>query len=184
MLTFTQIIHMGLTSYKQVDVIYTDFSKAFDKLDHNVLLYKLSLLDLSDNILQLISSYLNDRVNVVNYAGYNSTPFVPTSGVPQGSNLGSLLFAIATNDVDLFVNCHLLMYADDMKLFLPINNVLDCNNLQTNLDNFSNWCRRNKLQLNPDKCNIMTFYKSDYIAYNYEINGVCYLEYLPSSTLA
>ena len=84
----TQFISDTLDSQGQVDVIYTDIQKTFDKIDHFLLLSKLNAIGVSEALLSLVESYLLNRMQSVEYGGYNSRSFVATSGVPQGSNLG------------------------------------------------------------------------------------------------
>lgn len=86
----------------QVDCIYTDFSKAFDKVCHSILIRKLASLGFHSIFLQWIKSYLSDRRCVVTVEGVTSEPFIATSGVPQGSILGPLLFILFINDIS---NC-------------------------------------------------------------------------------
>ena len=172
LLMFTKLVYELLRDHDQVDVIYTDFSKAFDILDHQVLLSKLSNLNISSNLFNLLISYLTTRKNVVFCSGCFSNPFYPSSGVPQGSNLGPLLFIITLNDVVNSVNCYILIYADDIKLFLPVDDVIDCRRLLANLDAFHQWCITNNLTLNPLKCNVLTFFKSSFTHFDYTIDGV------------
>lgn len=158
---------------KQVDVIYTDMSKVFDKLDWLTLLLKLSKLGLPGNILSLIKSYLSNRKNFVFVNGRKSYPFSPTSGVPQRSNLGPLLFNIFINDLPLLLSCYTLMYADDVKLYLAVKSTNDCAFLQRNIDIFTQWCHQNKLKVNAAKCKIMSFHRTkNPIIHQYFINNV------------
>uniref|UniRef100_V5GW34 Putative RNA-directed DNA polymerase from transposon BS n=1 Tax=Anoplophora glabripennis TaxID=217634 RepID=V5GW34_ANOGL len=88
----TQFIAETLDMRGQVDVIYTDFTKAFDKLDHGILLRKLHNFGINNSLLLMFKSYLSHRVQFVQYRGYKSDIFSQTSGVPQGSVLGPLLY--------------------------------------------------------------------------------------------
>ncbi|XP_062714028.1 uncharacterized protein LOC134290835 [Aedes albopictus] len=157
----------------QVDVIYTDLKAAFDKIDHKVLICKLSRLGISNRLLAWFSSYLTDRKLCVKHGAYVSAPFVASSGVPQGSNLGPLLFVIFFNDAasTLGFKCK-LVYADDLKIYMVVRSIEDCLRLQTLLNMFAQWCEENKLVISVPKCQVMTFYRSkDPIMFDYHING-------------
>jgi ribonuclease P/MRP protein subunit RPP40 len=77
-----------------------------------------------------------------------------TSGVPQGSVCGPLLFNLFINDVVDDFSCEVLLYADDIKIFTKINSLIDWVRLQNNLDKIMSWCESNSLPLNISKCNI------------------------------
>lgn len=154
---FSEYVTGSLLKGFQVDAIYTDFSKAFDRINHDVLLFKLSKLGISDNIIRWIHSYLTERTQVVKFRMASSEPVYVTSGVPQGSHLGPLLFLLFVNDVPaILIHALILMFADDFKIYLSINNLIDCIHLQEDLSRFSVWCLKNKLFLNFDKCKRIT----------------------------
>ena len=172
LVVITQFIAKSIDMQAQTDVVYTDFSKAFDRLDHSILLRKLKLLGLSSPFLMLFVSYLSNRKQYVVFNGFRSVEYLATSGVPQGSVLGPLLFNIFIDDIvtDLEVNC--LLYADDLKFFDVVRDVGDCEKIQRNLDKISRWCLLNKLSLNTQKCNVMSFtLKSSTIVFNYTLEG-------------
>lgn len=153
----TQFISESLDHCGQVDVVYTDFTKAFDRLDHDILLHKLDMYGFSNSLLHLFQSYLQNRYQFVQYRGYCSDKFLQVSGVPQGSTLGPLLFVMFLNDIVSELRVNYLIYADDLKLLCKIDNVSDCQKLQSALEAIDNWCSCNNLPLNASKCNVMTF---------------------------
>jgi Reverse transcriptase (RNA-dependent DNA polymerase) len=168
----TQFIADTLDSNGQVDVIYTDIQKAFDQIDHNLLLQKLDAIGLSNPLLKLFQSYLTDRNLFVEYGGYKSHNYAATSGVPQGSNLGPLLFLIFINDLALSLKCNHLLFADDLKIYTSIKDVDDCRLLQTFLNQINDWCLKNRLSLNVSKCTVVSFTKKyNTIIYDYNIDN-------------
>lgn len=154
---FTQFISNILDSRGQVDVAYTDFSKAFDRVSHGVLCAKLKLFNFSPDFVAFISSYLNNRHYFVRYNGFTSESYIGTSGVPQGSTLGPLLFLLFINDLPSILRCHSLLYADDLKLFTRVDSSFDVTFLQNQLDSLWQWCIQNELELNVSKCKVMTY---------------------------
>ncbi|RYA65507.1 reverse transcriptase domain-containing protein, partial [Enterobacter cloacae complex sp. 2DZ2F20B] len=106
--------------------------------------------------------------------GYKSKYYVATSGVPQGSILGPLLFLIYINDaIEVITNSQVLMFADDIKIFREIANVNDSVLLQNDVNKFRSWCTSNCLSINTDKCKIMTFSLCKNIfLYDYNFQGM------------
>ena len=141
----------------QVDTVYTDFSKAFDSVCHNILISKLRSLGLRGTLLCWLSDYLTERTQNVKYKSFISREIKVHSGVPQGSHLGPLLFLIFINDIGRHLSCSFLLFADDLKLFCVIKSKSDCDILQTNLNVLFNWCELNKLNLNIKKCKVMCY---------------------------
>lgn len=161
----------------QVDVVYTDYSKAFDRISHSLLLNKLFTIGIRGDLLRWFTSYLNNRSQAVVINNYVSSWVHIPSGVPQGSLLGPLLFNIFVNDIDKCLkNSHLLCFADDMKIFSVIESSDDVKALQSDLDRLSNYCTNNRLDLNPSKCSVITFTRktkiiqSNYTIDNYELS--------------
>lgn len=151
-LVFQKYIVDAFASSSQVDFIYTHFSKAFDKVNHTLLLSKLHTIGICGSVLSWISSYvLSNRTQIVKYKNFISNPFNVPSGVPQRSHLGPLLFLLFINDIN-FSNSRKLLFADDLKLFRIFNSSYDLSLLQIDLNILSNWCTVNKLPLNVEKC--------------------------------
>jgi hypothetical protein len=168
----SHFISAALDKNTQVDVIYTDFSKAFDRIDHNILLNKLRHFGFSDSLLNLFESYLSDRFCYVNVLGFYSARLVVNSGVPQGSNLGPLLFLLFINDIVEIFSLNVLLFADNVKLYSTIRDISDCMRLQSNVDVLYGWCRSNGLPLNRDKCYILSFSrKTKPLMFDYRIGN-------------
>ena len=155
---FTSHCIRNMETGVQTDAIYTDLKAAFDRVDHSILLAKIERLGASPNVVNWLSSYLVDRILCVKIGDEESRSFTNASGVPQGSNLGPLLFSLFFNDVCYVLppGCYLI-YADDLKLFLVVRSVEDCIVLQRYLDDFSNWCARNLLIISVPKCSVISF---------------------------
>ncbi|GBM95053.1 putative RNA-directed DNA polymerase from transposon BS [Araneus ventricosus] len=158
----------------QLDDIYTDFSKAFDSIDFGILLNKLHGLGFHVNLTDWLHSYLCNRSLYVYFNNAVSREFSGTSGVPQGSNLGPLLFILFINDLtSVFKYSECLLFADDLKLFSSMNSNLDAVLLQSDLDCLFKWCTVNKLHLNIEKCSILSYTrKSQLLNHVYKINDL------------
>jgi ribonuclease P/MRP protein subunit RPP40 len=122
-------------------------------------------------LVKFFCSYLQGRKQYVHCYGYDSTYINVTSGVPQGSVLGPLLFLIFINDIGDKLTVLFFLFADDAKLLNQIVKRPDCETLQANLDEIMSWCTRNKLSLNTNKCQVMSFsLKKENIRFDYTLN--------------
>lgn len=158
LLSFVDFTTSSMDDGGQVDCIFTDYSKCFDRIDHNILLQKILDAGIHGNLYRWITSYIKNRSQAVVINGVVSKRHLVPSGVPQGSLLGPLLFNIFINDIyTCFQNSLFLLYADDMKVFKRINNVEDCYSLQQDLERLENYCQLNNLELNVSKCYTITF---------------------------
>ena len=173
LLCYSQNICQTIDNQDQMDCVYTDFSKAFDKISHNILAERLAGVGVNAGLLQWVWSYICHRKQVVVVNGYQSEPFTATSGVPQGSHLGPLFFIIYINNIkECFSNTKFLLYADDLKIFRKIDHINDCHRLQEDLDKLFTYCKNNSLFLNLKKCQSITFSKKKIlINHNYSINN-------------
>lgn len=158
LILFDDYITNAMESGGRVDVIYTDYSKCFDRIDHKLLIAKLELIGVRGDLLRWFISYIKNRSQAVVVSNYISSLVRIPSGVPQGSLLGPLLFLIFVNDIsESFHYSKLLCFADDMKIFCTIKSNNDILNLQADLKRLDSYCERNKLDLNPSKCSVVTF---------------------------
>lgn len=162
-------IHKGHT----VDAIYTDFSKAFDRLCHFKLIEKLRSKGVDTQYLDWFSSYLSNRTSRVRLEDHFSSPISATSGVPQGSHLGPLLFLVYIDDlVRSLKDVSCSVYADDFKIFRHIGNDSDHTALQNAITAVDDWCSSNNMELNVKKCQVITFRRKEAHHHSYKIGNV------------
>ena len=147
-----------------IDVAYLDFRKAFDLVSHRHLLYKMSKYGITNQVLNWVSAFLSNRTQRVVIRGTASEPFEVTSGVPQGSVLGPVLFLIFINDLPLEVISPMSLFADDSKVFSRITSeknmksgtsTSQCEQLQKDLETIRAWATKWHMQFNVGKCKIM-----------------------------
>jgi hypothetical protein len=151
---WTKILDIG----GQIDVIYTDFEKAFDKVPHKRLISKLFSYGVNKGVIDWVQSFLNERTYSVCVNGKFSSDKKVLSGIPQGSVLGPVLFIIYINDLpeDCGSLCDMFLYADDAKLYKRIFNINDTTALSSCCDNLLNWSERWLMKLNTSKCKVMS----------------------------
>ena len=136
---------------EDVQVLFLDFSAAFDKVPHSVILEKMQQLKVPTWITKFCQSFLNNRRQYIELNDGSKSPTVLVkSGVPQGSIIGPILFCIATSDFPVVPNCSVAKYADDTTVWTTLNSKSP-NLLQRYCQDISVWCRINSMQLNATK---------------------------------
>ena len=143
---------------ENIGCVLVDFRKAFDLVDHKILLKKLQCYKCSENCLKWFESYLTNRTQRVSLNNNVSEPEHVTCGVPQGSILGPLLFLLFINDLPLVLknSANVDLYADDTTIYdVQCNTDQLESNLQFSLNALHVWCRQNGMVLNTEKTNVM-----------------------------
>ena len=146
-----------LDNHNYVDAIYLDFQKAFDNVPHHRLFTKLKGYGISGNILEWIKNFLSERKQKVVLNGSNSKWTDVTSGIPQRSVLGPILFTIYINDLSDVVQNVAKLFADDIKLYAAVNNTNDVIKLQGDIDILMQWSKDWLLTFNKSKCKHIHF---------------------------
>lgn len=169
-MAFTNFISTEIENKRQVDAIYFDFSKAFDKVPHDLVVSKLRYLGFPHWITEWLRSYLSGRKAFVNVNGTHSRDFSITSGVPQGSVLGPLIFVLFVNDLCFRLKSSKLLFADDLKIYRTVKSCLDCCALQADIDELLQWCLENGMELNTKKCKSVAFtHRQQQILFEYSV---------------
>ena len=136
----------------QADVIIMDFSKAFDLVPHQRLLLKLRHFGISGTLHAWIKNFLTQRTQQVVLDGATSSSIAVTSGVPQGTVLGPLLFILYLNDLPDGLSSQVRLLADDCILYRKVNSVEDSNLLQNDINSLCEWESKWKMKFNVSKC--------------------------------
>ena len=155
---------------ESTDVIYLDFAKAFDTVAHMRLLAKLDHCGIRGHLLTWISSFLTNKRQWVVLRNGISDWMPVTSGVPQGSILGPLLFLVFVNDLPRIAVSTAKLFADDTKLYRQIMNIRDCDVLQDDLNGFSAWSKIWLINFNAVKCVVLRIREA--IRYIYTLDGI------------
>ena len=155
---------------RAVDIIYLDFQKAFDKVPHRKLLNKVESHGISGHIHRWISDWLSDRKQRVVLNGKFSDWRNVSSGVPQGSVLGPILFLIYINDLDEDVKCKISKFADDTKIANRVISLSQQQELQNDLNTLGEWAVDSEMFFNVDKCKVLHIGNRNVQA-SYTMNG-------------
>ena len=146
-----RLVHDWMTALDnktQTDAILLDFAKAFDKVPHKRLLSKLSSYGITSNTHNWITSFLSNRKQRVSVNGALSDITDVTSGVPQGSVLGPILFLLYINDINENIQSSIRLFADDSIIYRKINSNIDHQILQTDLIQLEKWSDKWQMQFN------------------------------------
>ena len=160
LLSITQKIYTAFeaTPTKETRAVFLDLSKAFDRVWHEGLLYKLEFYGISGNLLSLISNFLTNREQRVVLNGKSSEWRRISVGVPQGSVLGPLFFLVYINDIVENVNSDIKLFADDTSLFSVVQNVTrSADELNGDLERVRLWAWQWKMQFNAEKTEEVIF---------------------------
>ncbi|KAK3771263.1 hypothetical protein RRG08_024342 [Elysia crispata] len=145
---WTEILDNG----GSIDAIYMDFRKAYDSVPHRRLLHKVRAHGIQGSVLDWIDAFLSERKQRVYINGSQSQEGQVTSGIPQGSVLGPILFVIYINDLPNEVESEVRIFADDTKLFTQSNEQRDREILQADFDRLHQWSVAWLLNFHPEKC--------------------------------
>ena len=169
----TDMLGKALDTKQSVDAIFLDFSKAFDRVPHGRLISKLSSYNLDDKVIAWIKSFVSHREQRVVLDGELSDPVDVTSGVPQGSVLGPLLFLLYINDISDQMRCQVRLFADDCVLYSMVDtNQASSEEIRHGLTKVVEWCDKWLMKLNVKKCAAMRISrKKDIVTPSYNIRG-------------
>lgn len=153
-----------------VEVLYLDMSKAFDKVDHSILLKKLKSLGIEGKVHQWLTAFLTNREQVVLVDEQKSNPEKVLSGVPQGTVLGPLLFIMYINDIVKAIrNSYIMIFADDSKLIKSISSLEDRKLFTEDMIAVTEWAISNKMELNKIKYQLIQYGKNEELKLPYNI---------------
>jgi hypothetical protein len=171
LINFYKDVFMAVDKGLQYDVIYLDFSKAFDKVSHKLLIHKLFNVGIRGKLLAWLENWLKNRVQRVKIEGAFSEWISVESGVPQGSVLGPLLFLLYINDIDKDLDVNVAIFADDIKIGCVVRGENDALKLDKNLQNIVRWSKKWKMLLNCEKTKVVRFgrVKTNYL---YSVDNV------------
>ena len=175
LLSVTNDWHKLLEKHHQVATVFFDVKKAFDSVPHSQILSSLQTLGIHGPLLHWIKDYLSNRQQRVVLDGAMLDPVTVTSGVPQGSILGPLLFNIFMNsiaNIHLSTNAKLILYADDILLYKPIDYTTCCQELQEDVNEILSWMQFHGLTANHSKTNLLSITRSRHtIPVNISVNN-------------
>ena len=173
LITLTDDIAYKFAKDIGTDIIYFDFTKAFNTVNHDLLTAKLKKnFKIEGRLLKFVTNYLKDRRQQVVLDNVFSDYQSVNSGVPQGSILGPLLFVLFINDIGTVISTgtNICLYADDTKIWRQMQSEIDCKLLQNGIDRLEIWCKTNQMRFHPEKCKVVSIASNG--------NGLAYLRLL------
>ena len=145
--------------------IFLDLRKAFDTVNHHILLSKFKWLNPASNTYRWLSSYISLQSQVVGFNGVQSKRSTITTGVPQGSTLGPLLFLICINNLPSITNSEVVMFADDTTIISQEDSLSSVTSvMENNLNKISCYSAVNQLIPHPNKTKVLIFSKRSQIS--------------------
>ena len=177
LIPYYDMLAQNLNKGSRTDVIYFDFAKAFDSVNHDIILHKLKhKFGIDGLLLKFFVEYLSKRYQRVVINGSSSSDLLVNSGVPQGSILGPVLFVLFINDIsdDVDSKSGICLYADDTKLYREIETSDDQAILQNDINRLYDWANLNKMRFHPDKCKLLsvTLNRDNYPGSPYKLGDV------------
>lgn len=163
----------AINQHSQIDIIFMDFSKAFDRVSHEKLVFQL-VCKLGDGpVTRWISNYLSGRQQFVHCSDHVSDTLNVTSGVPQGSVLAPILFLLFINDLTVNINANIRLFADDCILYKQVKSSRDQTELNDALNDVVRWCSNWQMVINSDKTVAMQVTKKkSRLPFHYGYNNI------------
>ena len=173
LLHFLDLCTQSIVQGNVVDTIYFDFKKAFDMVPHKRLVAKLESYGIKGKLLRWIEEFLTGRQQYVIVNGEKSSPGRVTSGIPQGTVLGPLLFVVYINDILENLSAEGFLFADDTKIFRAITSRDDSLNLQSDIDALEKWSKKWGMEFNRKKCHVLSLGKFENTkhTHRYQLGG-------------
>ena len=170
----SDFIRFKMDEGQMVGMVLLDLQKAFDTVNHRILLMKLEAIGLHKDAVRWFQSYLSDRHQIVDVSGTLSSEASITCGVPQGSILGPLLFLIYVNDMAAVVKNKILLYADDTGILVAGKRISEIESILSNdLELISEWLVDNKLSLHLGKTESILFGSKPKLRSNPQLHVSC-----------